>query len=163
MLDVCNSVVRRDDDARRIDRFADAAGMAGFAGAAASLCAEQDFAASIERVTAPQHLLALREAADAHFRAVSAGAPDMLLLSAMLESAAGALKSGGPANLETATALSALKLAGTAAPERLKTCRDCGWLYFDRSKNRSRAWCDMAVCGNRAKARRHYRARKQDV
>jgi predicted RNA-binding Zn ribbon-like protein len=40
--------------------------------------------------------------------------------------------------------------------ERLKACRDpgCRWLYYDRSKNRSGAWCDMASCGNRAKARR---------
>lgn len=33
---------------------------------------------------------------------------------------------------------------------------DCAWLFIDTSKNRSRRWCDMAVCGNRAKARRHY-------
>jgi predicted RNA-binding Zn ribbon-like protein len=39
--------------------------------------------------------------------------------------------------------------------ERLKTCRsdDCRWAFFDASKNHSRAWCSMAVCGNRAKAR----------
>jgi predicted RNA-binding Zn ribbon-like protein len=43
---------------------------------------------------------------------------------------------------------------------RIKTCaaRDCGWKFLDFSKNRSRRWCDMAVCGNLAKAR-HYRAR----
>lgn len=32
----------------------------------------------------------------------------------------------------------------------------CGWLFLDTSKNHSRRWCDMAGCGNRAKARRHY-------
>jgi predicted RNA-binding Zn ribbon-like protein len=31
----------------------------------------------------------------------------------------------------------------------LETCRDA---FFDRSKNGSGAWCDMAVCGNRVKA-----------
>jgi predicted RNA-binding Zn ribbon-like protein len=38
---------------------------------------------------------------------------------------------------------------------RLKACRsdDCRWAFFDESKNHSRAWCSMAVCGNRAKAR----------
>ena len=35
----------------------------------------------------------------------------------------------------------------------------CGWLFVDRSRNRSRRWCDMKSCGNSAKARRHY-ARK---
>jgi predicted RNA-binding Zn ribbon-like protein len=47
---------------------------------------------------------------------------------------------------------------------RLKACREdtCQWVFYDRSKNRSGAWCSMAVCGNRAKARayreRHRRA-----
>jgi predicted RNA-binding Zn ribbon-like protein len=34
---------------------------------------------------------------------------------------------------------------------------DCAWVFMDQSKNRSRRWCDMRVCGNRAKVRRHYR------
>ncbi len=33
---------------------------------------------------------------------------------------------------------------------------DCQWLFLDHSRNRSRRWCDMKSCGNRAKARRHY-------
>jgi predicted RNA-binding Zn ribbon-like protein len=33
---------------------------------------------------------------------------------------------------------------------------NCDWLYLDTSRNRSRRWCDMQSCGNRAKARRHY-------
>jgi predicted RNA-binding Zn ribbon-like protein len=39
---------------------------------------------------------------------------------------------------------------------RLRACRksSCRFAYYDRSKNRSRAWCDMAVCGNREKAQR---------
>jgi predicted RNA-binding Zn ribbon-like protein len=45
--------------------------------------------------------------------------------------------------------------------EELKLVRwceapDCQWLFLDHSRNRSRRWCDMASCGNRAKARRHY-------
>jgi predicted RNA-binding Zn ribbon-like protein len=32
----------------------------------------------------------------------------------------------------------------------------CILLYFDTTKNRSRRWCDMATCGNRAKASAHY-------
>lgn len=44
---------------------------------------------------------------------------------------------------------------------RLKACRAelCGWLFYDRSRNRSGVWCSMAVCGNRTKMRA-YRARK---
>lgn len=37
---------------------------------------------------------------------------------------------------------------------------DCAWVFVDQSRNRSRRWCDMKMCGNRAKARRHYRQRK---
>lgn len=33
----------------------------------------------------------------------------------------------------------------------------CGWLFLDMSRNHSRRWCAMEDCGNRAKARRHYR------
>jgi predicted RNA-binding Zn ribbon-like protein len=44
---------------------------------------------------------------------------------------------------------------------RLKSCRRdvCGWLFYDRSRNRSAVWCDMAVCGNRTKTKA-YRARR---
>lgn len=40
---------------------------------------------------------------------------------------------------------------------RLRRCigEDCGWLFHDSSKAGRRRWCDMTVCGNRAKARRH--------
>jgi predicted RNA-binding Zn ribbon-like protein len=46
--------------------------------------------------------------------------------------------------------------------ERLKACpaEDCEWAFYDWSKNRSGTWCDMDVCGNRAKARA-YRQRRQ--
>jgi predicted RNA-binding Zn ribbon-like protein len=38
--------------------------------------------------------------------------------------------------------------------------RDCGWLFLDTSRNRTRRWCDMRICGNRAKARRHHERAK---
>jgi predicted RNA-binding Zn ribbon-like protein len=43
---------------------------------------------------------------------------------------------------------------------RVKACRadDCRWAFYDRSRNRSGVWCDMAGCGNRTKVRA-YRAR----
>jgi predicted RNA-binding Zn ribbon-like protein len=39
--------------------------------------------------------------------------------------------------------------------ERLKACRSdsCRWAFIDNARNHSRQWCDMRVCGNRAKAR----------
>lgn len=43
--------------------------------------------------------------------------------------------------------------------DRVKLCDGpgCTHLFFDTSRNRSRRWCEMAICGNRMKARRHYR------
>ena len=45
---------------------------------------------------------------------------------------------------------------------RIKKCADpiCGWLFLDISRNRSRRWCDMRDCGNRAKAKRFYKNKK---
>jgi len=57
-------------------------------------------------------------------------------------------------------AWSAAGLLTSEAIERVGECDDekgCGWLFFDTSRNRSRRWCDMRDCGNRAKSRRHYR------
>jgi len=57
---------------------------------------------------------------------------------------------------------SAAELLTSDELSRVKQCAGCGWLFVDRSRNRSRRWCDMRVCGNRAKARRYYeRQRKQ--
>jgi len=56
-------------------------------------------------------------------------------------------------------ALSAADLLTSADIDRVGECADdrgCGWLFYDRSRNRQRRWCSMETCGNRAKAHRHY-------
>lgn len=56
-------------------------------------------------------------------------------------------------------ALSAGDLLTSDQLDRVGECADdrgCGWLFFDSSRNRSRRWCGMDSCGNRAKAKRHY-------
>ena len=45
---------------------------------------------------------------------------------------------------------------------RFKKCRQCGYAFYDRSKNLSATWCAMAICGNRTK-NRSYRRRKAAV
>jgi predicted RNA-binding Zn ribbon-like protein len=48
---------------------------------------------------------------------------------------------------------------------RVRQCESaqgCGWIFLDCTKGRTRRWCDMKVCGNRAKARRHYARRKAE-
>ena len=53
-------------------------------------------------------------------------------------------------------AQSASDLLSTDAVNSIRACADpeCRWLFLDTSKNHSRRWCDMKVCGNRMKARR---------
>ncbi|HZO50084.1 MAG TPA: ABATE domain-containing protein [Gaiellaceae bacterium] len=42
---------------------------------------------------------------------------------------------------------------------RLKACRQCGWAFYDASRNRSATWCSMQICGNRTKTRAYRRRR----
>ena len=164
-LDVANSVILRFDAARTIDRFAEHGQMDAFAAAASTFSAEK--ALFGELVAAPpenrQGLIALREAIDRYFRGRILGADSREFLAYLLVSAADALRSASSErSLEAATARSALALISAPQPERMKICGNCGWLFLDKSKNRSRMWCDMAVCGNRAKASRHYHRHKED-
>jgi len=59
---------------------------------------------------------------------------------------------------------SAAELLTAADRRRIKQCpgRDCGWLFLDISKNGSRRWCEMEVCGSRAKARAYYARKRHD-
>jgi predicted RNA-binding Zn ribbon-like protein len=45
-------------------------------------------------------------------------------------------------------------LRSTAHPvwDRVQACAgpDCAWVYVDASRNRSRRWCQMSRCGDRA-------------
>lgn len=44
--------------------------------------------------------------------------------------------------------------------DRVKECGECGWLFLDQSKNKSRKWCSMDTCGSNVKAKRYYHKRK---
>ena len=43
---------------------------------------------------------------------------------------------------------------------RLKACRNCGWAFYDYSRNRAATWCSMTLCGNRHKTRLYRRRRR---
>jgi predicted RNA-binding Zn ribbon-like protein len=45
---------------------------------------------------------------------------------------------------------------------RLKVCAECRWALYDRTKNRSTAWCGPQ-CGSRVRARRHRRRRSEET
>jgi len=103
---------------------------------------------------APEALRALREAAEEGLIRV--------------EIDSGGRAAAGPAGTGV-RALFARLLAAIADSqaagtwERIKACaaEDCQWAFYDSSRNRSRAWCTMEVCGNRAKTRAYRARRKQ--
>ena len=73
-----------------------------------------------------------------------------------------ALTADGQVELSAPTAAgflaaAAAKVAIQERIDRVKICPadDCRWAFYDTSRNRSRQWCSMEVCGNRAKARAH--------
>jgi predicted RNA-binding Zn ribbon-like protein len=59
----------------------------------------------------------------------------------------------------------AARLLTTPDRRQVRECSEkrCRWLFLDRSKNHSRRWCDMQVCGNRQKARRFWERRRSVV
>lgn len=48
--------------------------------------------------------------------------------------------------------------------DRVKCCANdkCRWLFYDHSRNRSRTWCTMDLCGSQAKMRA-YRSRHRSI
>ncbi len=121
-------------------------------------------------------LLELREALRGLLRANAGEGDDELDLSPLSEAAAASRYSAAlapdgrvciNADGETVEALEARLLLAMelvqllGAWPRLKACGadDCQWAFYDTSRNRSRTWCSMDVCGNREKTRR-YRGRK---
>lgn len=76
---------------------------------------------------------------------------------------------------ETTTGLAVLKseiarsaadlLVDRALLDRVKECdgHGCGWLFLDESRAGNRRWCSMQSCGNREKARTHYRRARARV
>lgn len=59
---------------------------------------------------------------------------------------------------------SAIEVLTEGDLRRVKQCpgaNDCGWLFYDTSRNATRRWCSMEGCGSRVKMRRHYARKKE--
>jgi len=59
----------------------------------------------------------------------------------------------------------ATELLTSDALSRIRECEGpgCGWILLDQTKNRSKRWCEMKTCGNRAKMRRFYERHKKEA
>lgn len=80
-----------------------------------------------------------------------------------LTSGGAAVHSGGFSEVATVLARDAIGLIGSDDRDNLKECAntECTRLFVDLSRGRSRRWCGMAQCGNRAKSADYRRRRKQ--
>lgn len=111
----------------------------------------------------PDALAEARRVRD-HLRAVAAGEPpgDPLSIDLHVRLDDGATLVGQGVAAEIAAAAATLAIDGRLARVKICPANDCRWAFYDRSKNHSRQWCSMEVCGNRAKARAH-RARTSET
>lgn len=121
-----------------------------------------------EDVLSESDVAAARDVRDAFLRWIDGGTFDATVAQ-LLEFEADAtdggpgLRPAGQGMLALAAlahlALYELHVAGKS--QRLRRCEadDCRWVFYDRSRNQSKVWCDMSGCGSRAKARA-YRARQ---
>ncbi|EJN04651.1 CGNR zinc finger domain-containing protein [Phyllobacterium sp. YR531] len=178
-LDLANTVIFRQAPERVQDRFSNSVEVARFATAAASFRSGEwgdvQFEAP-ESQSEHSKLIELREAINSLFRTAVAEEgfkaqhlSDFLRLgSALIADNQHEANLALPPfvrrrdlSLSVAAVLSALNLLDPRRLSRIKICPNCHWLYLDESRNRSRRWCDMTVCGNRAKAKRHYDRRSK--
>jgi predicted RNA-binding Zn ribbon-like protein len=190
-LDFANTVLRRNQPGRTKDELENYANFVGFAKQAklitpakAELLRNHAFLhGSMVRPVMPAAVM-LREAIYRVFSAIAGGhavnSGDVKLLERfamkalrqrhLAPSARGVYRwqwrpddAESPEQMLWPIALSAVQLLTSDQVRAVRECAadDCAWLFLDESRNRSRRWCDMKVCGNRQKARRHYqRARK---
>ena len=181
-LDFCNTIIdRRSSLDDRLETYADLVGWARRAGVLnseeASRLTRLSTRSPTEALAIWQRAIRLREALTLIFGAVADGRrirPGSLevlngeLAGAMAQSQVVPTDTGftwlwaeGGKSLDCVLwpiARSAADLLTDGPLAAIRRCegRDCGWLFLDTSRNRTRRWCDMRICGNRAKARRHH-------
>jgi predicted RNA-binding Zn ribbon-like protein len=182
-LDLANTRERRPTPrpAERLDHYRDLVSWGVQAGAIAAEPAARLRAIAARRPRAARAALAraiqLREAIFDVFSAVAGNRPlpqaALARLNAALPAALARLRLAAaergaawtwadPPHLDRVlwpALRAAARLLTSTRLGRVRECaaRDCAWLFLDRSRNGSRRWCDMSVCGNREKARRFQR------
>ncbi|MGH3373682.1 MAG: CGNR zinc finger domain-containing protein [Actinoallomurus sp.] len=181
-LELVNTVAWRLDDTLTSDRLTDAEALVRWAGDAGLVGNENLRALLAECASEPGRAERLirrtRAFRELLYRVLSAvatgGSPgddDIEALRRAMTRALGraeisglaplrwSLRPGALADLPDVLTLSGWELMQFEDLGRLRRCADdaCGWLFLDRSRNGTRRWCSSADCGNRARARRHYR------
>jgi predicted RNA-binding Zn ribbon-like protein len=166
-LDLVNTAVRRSDPARAFDRLASAGDAVQFAEAAASFREDElggGFQFSPAGAMEFSKLLDLREKIYASFAPAPLNpAKRLSALSSLLGASERALADTESNSLLCHAVLSWMRLNAPDKRARLRACPNCEWLFIDKSRNGSRIWCDMAVCGNRQKAKLNYNKKRRQT
>lgn len=187
-LDLVNTVAWRRDPGRRVDRLADVPALRAWARFVGLV--DEEYEARLERSAARDpraadaalarihglremlHAVALPLARGAQPAAADVQAIHTELLEALARADVGSVMPltwltglDSVDGLADRLAVHAWQLLQRDPAGRLRECRDdsCGWLFLDRSRNGSRIWCSSADCGNRNRARRHYRRHRVDA
>lgn len=171
-LDLCNSISGRFDPDPR-DRLTSPEAFQAWAAGRGLPAGDRPDQAGLDRVRALR--AALHALGDAHARGEPLPADAVAVLAAAWRDAQSAkqvvLEDGRVVvtdetpqdwrRLYHRIVEEAVRLFGGDGLDRLKLCagENCGWLFLDHSKNRSRRWCTMADCGTLTKVRR-FRARR---
>lgn len=180
VLDLVNTVSWRGNPARRVEHLPDFASLLAWsaraglitptelerAGAAASPArgGEEHALADTRRLRERLHE-ALTGTGSRRQRAIELAWPQ---LTAALRHAQPAglplqltIELSEPDDLTRRLALAAFQLFTSEDAALVSVCADsdCGWVFLDRSRNRTRRWCSSADCGNRSRVRR-YQARR---
>lgn len=185
-LDFVNTVAWRRDASKRVDRVSEFSALVEWAVSASLLDAEQAGALHtgpgfMHTEDALEQALNFREVLYRALRSVAAaetpGPDEVETLQRAMTSALScaeivslvplqwAVQVRESADLPAVLVLCGWRLLQFEDLTRLRECADsgCGWLFLDRSKNASRRWCSSGDCGNRARARRHYRQRSENA
>jgi predicted RNA-binding Zn ribbon-like protein len=161
-LDLANTVVWRDRADKQTDRFTSLADVEPFAKAASEFRRDETGGVTLVAPSTLREfhaLIGLRDAIDDWLRPAVGQTSDRRV-GPLFAACADATHHDVPHSLATACAKSTMRLLDPVLRARVKLCPSCRWLFLDRSKNQSRTWCDMKVCGNRAKAQNHYKRLK---
>jgi predicted RNA-binding Zn ribbon-like protein len=186
-LDFANSISRRDSPDRTVEHLNNYFDLIAFSRQSGVIAAEESEALRKKAGSRPRQAaqwlraaIALREAIFRVFLALARGKPESPEVVGLIDKAASdALRhrhivrvNGGYGwrwddepmlqRILWPIAESAAALLTSADLAKVRECEasDCYWLFLDNSRNHSRRWCTMSACGNREKARRHYRRKR---
>jgi predicted RNA-binding Zn ribbon-like protein len=163
LVSLLNTVVLEED----IDELADGSGFDAWLGAAGSGASSPGELATARQLRAALRALAARNCGQPLNEvalAEAAGCTTNLRVSIQLAADGSAIVVGGEGAARTLGQVLAsyARAVEQSRWRRVKLCASpsCRWAFWDGSKNASRKWCAMSVCGSRSKMR-SYRQRSR--